>query len=610
MALTATIVASRVSGMTPLAVFFEATASIDAVGNKIGDSGGGNGLLNCDIVEYHWDFGDGTTATGFVAAHVFEPSGDAGANGEPSGAGGSYTVTLTVTDSSDNTDTDTVGITVDAFAGTTYYVRSDGNDANGGDGPGVGDAWQTYDKARTAVAGNSIVAPGDRVLFNRGDTFAYTAASSLGVMANVLLAAYGTGNRPLVQYAGTGSSEAGAAITTASTASALSYMDIEFNCESTADSSLAYGCNTWMDNILLLRVDLGNTYSNVFYTDGLFVVESAISGSRNMYYNGERLAVLDSDLGPCTETHNIYGSRIERGVISGNSFHNTALVAIRVSAQSATGDTYNVIVSGNDVDSIYTGVLVGSSSGTPVYNLYNVQVERNHISNATEGFKTHKTTPTDVIVRNNIIESTTIPVFVSNYVSPGGGPNEGIKGLRFYNNTIDATVNLPVRIQTNDHVGVEFINNIIRTTSSAAATRWVTVELTAGMGELTFDYNLYHAPNRAGDPDLFDVEGTDYTFTEWQAVIQDVNSPSPADPDFNAGGATGYELEDTSPAIGAGDTLVLVREDYANPTTVAGSVRRPQGVGYDIGAFERTIAASYPAASGYGFSGRSLIIPS
>ncbi|WP_299122612.1 FG-GAP-like repeat-containing protein [uncultured Winogradskyella sp.] len=62
--------ASTVNGPAPLSVDFDASASTDADG---------------DTLSYFWDFGDGTTASGITASHVFTSSAE-------------FTVTLTVND--------------------------------------------------------------------------------------------------------------------------------------------------------------------------------------------------------------------------------------------------------------------------------------------------------------------------------------------------------------------------------------------------------------------------------------------------------------------------------------------------------------------------------
>ncbi|MEZ4830205.1 MAG: PKD domain-containing protein [Bacteroidia bacterium] len=80
----AAINATPVSGIAPLLVDFDATASDDADGI---------------ITEYTWDFGDGKTATGMLVAHTYQ-------------AVGNYVATLTVKDDSGAVNTATVTIEV------------------------------------------------------------------------------------------------------------------------------------------------------------------------------------------------------------------------------------------------------------------------------------------------------------------------------------------------------------------------------------------------------------------------------------------------------------------------------------------------------------------
>jgi parallel beta-helix repeat protein len=83
------------------------------------------------------------------------------------------------------------------FFGTTqvihYVSSSDGNDSN--DGLNTNSAWKTIDKANTITP-----APGDKILFKRGDTF-YGALiiSNSGSSDNpITIGAYGTGAKPII----------------------------------------------------------------------------------------------------------------------------------------------------------------------------------------------------------------------------------------------------------------------------------------------------------------------------------------------------------------------------------------------------------------------------
>jgi PKD repeat protein len=73
----------------------------------------GSGSYDIDdgIKAYVWHFGDGTTASGEAATHVYANNGI-------------YTVTLTVTDNSDEIDTDTAQVAVVEQSALVMYVES------------------------------------------------------------------------------------------------------------------------------------------------------------------------------------------------------------------------------------------------------------------------------------------------------------------------------------------------------------------------------------------------------------------------------------------------------------------------------------------------------
>ncbi len=87
----AVITTDSTTGTAPLAVSFDGSGSIPSNANG-------------SIVQYAWDFGDGTTASGATTRHTY--------------AAGTYTATLTVTDSSGGQGQATVTITVTATDST------------------------------------------------------------------------------------------------------------------------------------------------------------------------------------------------------------------------------------------------------------------------------------------------------------------------------------------------------------------------------------------------------------------------------------------------------------------------------------------------------------
>ena len=91
---TAVFSATPLSGIAPLTVDFDATASTDPDGT---------------ITAYSWDFGDGNSETGVTTSHTFDIQG-------------TYNVTLTVTDNNDNTATVTTTITVNPEPGSCVHA--------------------------------------------------------------------------------------------------------------------------------------------------------------------------------------------------------------------------------------------------------------------------------------------------------------------------------------------------------------------------------------------------------------------------------------------------------------------------------------------------------
>ena len=118
----ARISASVLSGTSPLAVIFDASASIDPDGS---------------IVAYLWDFGDGETANGVNVSHAFTATTETVI----------YTVTLTVTDDQRNRTETTQTIEVHPGDGTPG-----GDDGNGGEGFPVARFTRTPLIGRTPLA--------------------------------------------------------------------------------------------------------------------------------------------------------------------------------------------------------------------------------------------------------------------------------------------------------------------------------------------------------------------------------------------------------------------------------------------------------------------------
>ena len=133
---------------------------------------------------YQWDFGDSNGVDnkldGFNAAHVYDNAG-------------TYTVTLTITNQAGKQASKTAQVTISADNRRTIYVDAQGNDANSGLSSSA--PVRSVDRAMQLLGDNT------RLLFQRGDTFPVTRGMAIPFQ-NVLIGAYGTGNRPTLIYTG------------------------------------------------------------------------------------------------------------------------------------------------------------------------------------------------------------------------------------------------------------------------------------------------------------------------------------------------------------------------------------------------------------------------
>jgi parallel beta-helix repeat protein len=200
-----------------------------------------------------------------------------------------------------------------------------------------------------------------------------------------------------------------------------------------------------------------------------------------------------------------------------------------------------------------------------------------------------------IVVQSNTIDSIEIPVYgnlvynntIYNPVTAGTANNGGIAVL---DDAYDTVVKNNIVYQSNDVAG-------IRVTGAIAASSTIS------------DYNLYYS-TQSGVTNLanWGVSSGRFhsTFASIQAATggQEAHSLS-VDPLFvsatSATSTQNFTLQDTSPAINAGATLLSVVSDYAGTS-------RPQGGSYDMGAYDRTVVASSDTNSSNGGGGGGGVI--
>ncbi|HJV95396.1 MAG TPA: hypothetical protein VJ608_05135 [Albitalea sp.] len=322
--MTASIQATRISGVAPLAVLFDSTATTNT-----------SGADNFRQISYSYNFGDDRGLTwavsgqpknvetgGPVSAHVFDVAGTYTIKVRATDATGAYSdasVTVTVTDP-------------DAFYATTKTICV--SPTNNFTGCPSGAAQQT--SLPTAWSGK-------RVLLHRGESFG--AISILDGNSGVQVGAYGTGNKPVVASVGVGNWRPN----TSAFATDITVMDL--NVQNGMQQSLG-------SKVLFYRNDVHVTGGGLSMTMGEFdywyrgdpyrvVAQSAFYNAREIFFvenyainpdtssastgvwgDGSRVALLGNRYGK-QQMHSVRFSALHKGVIAHNEIQGISADGIR-----------------------------------------------------------------------------------------------------------------------------------------------------------------------------------------------------------------------------------------------------------------------------------------
>ena len=347
-ALTSSLVASRMSGVAPLSVFFDASATTSP-----------HTAFPFHEIKYAWSFGDpaggatwtfGTrpgqisknTAHGPIAGHVFETPGV-------------YTVALTAFDGA-NTSSKTTTITVTdpnaVFNGTnTICVASGTLPVGGANGCPTGAGVHNL---ATLPAVTALATGGKRILLKRGDTWSVSGVSYIG-NSNVIFGAYGSGATPKILFT---TDNYGFAI--ANNVSNLVFMDLDFDggVPITTINKRAFAGGTANNNITILRATgTGVADAAMLSGDNLFIVDSNFSnfagGSGNVgiwVADSTRLAIMGTRIFDASHIeHNIRTQGASKAVYSNNTIAGPALTKQGLTIRGNAGWTEQVVVSDNDI---------------------------------------------------------------------------------------------------------------------------------------------------------------------------------------------------------------------------------------------------------------------
>lgn len=284
------LVPSRLSGVAPLAVFFDTEGTTAAgITRPFHD------------VEYRWNFGDpgsGTWATGArpgansrnnaagpVATHVFENPGV-------------YNVTVTAFDGKTST-TSAVQITVSdpetVFATNTTCFS---NDADFTGCPSASRVTTTNLTTALANAGSAR-----RLLFHRGDTFTIGSSARITSQGPGIVGAFGTGAAPVFQGAGGGTGII--QVSSSGTPNLRDWRIVDVALNSTGgsgDRGMHFGGGA--TQITLLRVNVRNTGIGINMEAGFLTIEASEGNPEHSIW--DQVAIVDSDIRDMQDNAGLY----------------------------------------------------------------------------------------------------------------------------------------------------------------------------------------------------------------------------------------------------------------------------------------------------------------
>lgn len=424
-AITATFTPARTTGVAPLAVFFDATATTHSTAS----------LSTYHDLTYEWDFGDTSAgswavsgasknrAIGPVAAHVFERAG-------------TYTVTLKVRDGLAGTNPVTVVRNIEVTDPNTVFAGSNticfSTSGNFTDCPTGAQRVTTSSFAASDAGVMSYAASGRRLLLRRGETFSANSMVSLRANGPGLVGAFGSAGsaKPRINVAsGGGLSFSSRDIHVGD----WRVMDLNF-VGTGSGTLLGYGGPT--RQLLFQRVDAASFsviaslessvieyywnqgYTNMRFHEDLAFAECnfASTSQANGFLASNRLMMLGNDWKGSTTSHVLRIAHAQGAVLAHNRFADTQNAEKHVfklhsgffDAGYITAGQYSerIVISDNTFRGTASQLVVSMG---PQYAGANerhrrVLLERNHFVAGPGTFTLLTIYTSDFSVRNNIFD--------------------------------------------------------------------------------------------------------------------------------------------------------------------------------------------------------------
>lgn len=581
------ITPSRISGVAPLSVAFDAVDTTDESTTR-----------PFHDLDYTWDFGDPNSGTwvvsgksknkakGAVSSHVFE---------EP----GTYIVTLTVKDSLgeiaiDNSITITVNDPDVVYAGSnTICISSSGNFTGAPSG-----ALQITSSDISGVI-QSNLANNRRILLRRGDSWTATLNVQISNIAGPMtIGAFGEGidqdergiysNAPIINFI----YSSAAAFFRLTRCSDIRFMDLHLIGRTDVSHLGASGGDIDLTMLLYQRLKIDGFSVGIGFShwdpdldghvhDGLTLYNCDVSNGNDyqLYIGSEKLALLGNSFKDSSITHVVRIWQAYKGVISHNSISGSSINSSsgrhalkfhgpsEAQIMSTSGDrlafrTQFVVINDNIFGSSGPWpIAIGPQDGGQDERLNDIIIENNRLIPAYGTQSTGGSPPVSVAMsiwaRN---------VTIRNNIFDGIGSGNDYTGIYIGARGIEPP---PINI----HV----YNNTIYKNDVASGGIWAGVQIKDNFVNDTIIRNNY--VYFGGSAVKFLVRGTGTSTTQdHNLLLESPADHSLVDPDNPDLLLRNYRPVSTSTVIDGG-TTVPVYEDFAGNL-------RSLGTAYDIGAYE------------------------
>ena len=447
---------------------------------------------------------------------------------------------------------------------TDYYVANSGSDGNNGRSPQA--AWRTVGKVNSSMGSFN---PGDSIYFKGGDTFSD---------ANLFINCQGSAGYPITfgSY-GTGRPKFnGRAVQCGNGNGYITVDNLEI-ANPGGDGISFYKSNGWQYDVKITNCyvhNAGNVGIILMSIDG-YLIENCIvhdSYNGNIYAYGSNYPIRNGVIRGCTSYNAIQndGICVHEGDRLEPCGPNHLIVNCTVYGNAEEGydisDGSNVTVRNCEAyGDAYAGFILEGKNAVTIDGCI-----------ARDGHHGIHIGGSNVTIKNSLI-------YDNSYSQILVEPYTVVSGIDIYNNTIvhPASGNSGSIIQAwGNFSDMSIKNNIIMTKSSTYPTRLI------GFGSgyspssagIEMDYNCYYHPG--GSSGRFAVGSSIYSFSSWQSAYDHESHSKFTNPYLTNPSQDDYTLTGSSLCIDTGT-------DVGN-STAFGGVSRPQGQGYDIGAYEQS----------------------